>query len=92
MRLDLASTAVKSAQEVMEVPDIDFHSSTLSIGIGIRSVDFHGSTFFLAYLFTWKQINEEETFQGTCICIHKAFFYEFDMSVMGSEQKYQEVE
>ncbi|KAJ6944360.1 hypothetical protein NC652_009680 [Populus alba x Populus x berolinensis] len=41
MRPDLASTAVNSAQEVMEVPDIDFHSSTLSIGIDIRSVDFH---------------------------------------------------
>ena len=35
MRLDLASTAVKSAQEVREVPDIDFHSTTLSIGIDI---------------------------------------------------------
>jgi hypothetical protein len=47
MRLDLASTAVKSAQEVMEVPDIDFHSSTLSIGIDIRSVDFHEQHIFL---------------------------------------------
>ena len=47
MRLDLASTAVKSAQEVREVPDIDFHSTTLSIGIDIRSVDFHGQHSFL---------------------------------------------